>query len=138
MPRCPVCFGPMVKGKCNDRTWPRCVAMNTEVDRKRGQLKMPKPKKPQRKPKGAWIRRASLTLLNPGKWSTRDRAEIAAWLRDQARFLTRHGDEMTEGRYRAGFNVPAKSTKRAAPKRRTPPAAKRRRILRKGLAGWLK
>lgn len=67
----------------------------------------------RKKPRGAWTAAARITLRGPGKWTTRFRKEVAAWLRDQARFLTAHGDELTEGNYTARYSVPATDKPRA-------------------------
>lgn len=45
---------------------------------------------------------AILTLRGADKWSAKGRRDIAAWLRDRARDLEQHGDQLA-GTFRARY-----------------------------------
>jgi hypothetical protein len=47
---------------------------------------------------------ATLTIHGPGRMSARGRRDIIAWLKKQAAHLARHGEQYTDGRFRAGFH----------------------------------
>jgi len=46
---------------------------------------------------------AILTLKKPGMMSKRGRKDIADWLRKQAAFFLRHGDEYSKTRFTARY-----------------------------------
>ena len=42
---------------------------------------------------------AIITIKSPGSMTKKGRSEIAAWLRQHAANLVRHGDKYTDGRF---------------------------------------
>jgi len=58
--------------------------------------------KGKRKPR--YKQAATMTIHGPGRMSARGRRDIATWLRRLAADLVKHGDQFTDGRFRAGYN----------------------------------
>lgn len=52
-----------------------------------------------------YLKAASLQINGPGRMTAAGRRDIADWLRRNAAMLVRN--QLTEGRYRAGYHYPA-------------------------------
>ena len=58
---------------------------------------------------------AVLTLKQPGLMTCRGRSDIVKWLRRQADYLSRHGDQYTDGRFVARYLYASRQRTRSRP-----------------------